>query len=108
MQPKHTAKTTFQVEEELLQTKECRLFLIEGKVQGVWYREATRREAENMGITGHVKNMPDGSVQVLACGEPGSLNRLGEWLKQGPPLAQVERVEWIVSSNQCPATFVVL
>ena len=108
MKPKHTPKTTFQHEEERLPTKECRLFLIEGKVQGVWFREATRREAQSLGITGYAKNMADGSVQVLACGEPGTLPRLAEWLKQGPPLAQVDRVEWIVSVNKCPDSFVTL
>jgi acylphosphatase len=59
-----------------------------------------------MGITGYAKNMADGSVQVLACGEPDALNRLTEWLKQGPPLAQVDRMEWIVSSSECPDSFV--
>ena len=108
MKPKHTSKTTFQQVEERLQPKECRLFLIEGKVQGVWFREATRREAQSLGITGYAKNMEDGSVQVLACGEPGHLARLGEWLKQGPPLARVDRLEWIVSRNQCPDSFVTL
>ena len=77
-------------------------------MQGVWFREATRREAELLGITGYAKNMADGSVQVLACGEAGPLDRLAEWLKQGPPLAQVERMEWIVSANKCPDSFVTL
>ena len=77
-------------------------------MQGVWFREATRREAQSLGITGYAKNIADGSLQVLACGEPGSLGRLAEWLKQGPPLARVDRVEWIESANKCPVSFVTL
>ena len=73
--------------------------------QGVWFRESTRRQAQPLGLTGYAKNMADGSVQILACGEPGALEQLTEWLRQGPPLARVDRLEWIVSSNQCPESF---
>jgi acylphosphatase len=106
MKSEYEKKTTVYQEEEQLQARECRLFLIEGRVQGVWFRESTRREAQPLGITGYAKNMPDGSVQVLACGEPAALERLAEWLKQGPPLAQVERMEWIVSKSECPQSFI--
>ena len=106
MKSKKEAKTVVYQEEEQSPSRECRLFLIEGKVQGVWFRESTRRQAQPLGITGYAKNMADGSVQVLACGEPGALNRLAQWLKEGPPLAQVERLEWIVSSSECPDSFV--
>jgi len=85
---------------------ERRLFRIEGRVQGVWFRESTRREAIGLGITGYAKNMADGSVQVLACGEPGALDRLKNWLKQGPPMARVDKVEWIESADECPDSFV--
>ena len=106
MKSKKEAKTVVYQEEEQSPSWDCRLFLIEGKVQGVWVRESTRRQAQPLGITGYAKNMADGSVQVLACGEPGALNRLAQWLKEGPPLAQVERLEWIVSSSECPDSFV--
>lgn len=106
MKSKYETKTALTREEEQAPARECRLFLIEGRVQGVWFRESTRRAAQPLGITGYAKNMADGSVQVLACGEPGALNRLAEWLRQGPPLAQVDRLEWIVSSNECPESFV--
>lgn len=106
MKSKRESKTGVYQQEERLQTRECRLFLIAGRVQGVWFRESTRRQAQPLGITGYAKNMADGSVQVLACGEAASLDRLAEWLKQGPPMAQVDRLEWIVSSSQCPDSFV--
>jgi len=84
----------------------CRLFRIEGRVQGVWFRESTRREANALGITGYARNMTDGTVQVLACGEPESMDQLAEWLKQGPPMAQVTAVEWRVMESECPESFV--
>ena len=106
MKPNEEPKTTFYQKEEQLLTRECRLFRVEGRVQGVWFRESTRREAQPLGITGYAQNMADGSVQVLACGEPDALDRLAQWLKQGPPMAQVDRLEWIVSANECPESFV--
>lgn len=70
----------------------CRRFRVTGRVQGVWFRESTRRVAAQLGITGHAVNLPDGSVEVLACGEPDALDRLAAWLRQGPPMAQVADV----------------
>lgn len=84
---------------------ECRLFRIEGRVQGVWFRESTRREAEPLGITGYARNMADGSVEVLACGEAEALDRLGEWLKQGPPMARVRKLEWKRTEADVPDAF---
>jgi len=105
MKAKYEPKATVYQREERLQTRECRLFLIEGRVQGVLFRESARRAAQPLGITGYAQNMADGSVQVLACGEPGALKQMAEWLRHGPPMAQVDRLEWIVSSSNCPATF---
>lgn len=85
---------------------QCRLFRIEGRVQGVWFRESTRREAIARGITGYAKNQADGSVEVLACGEPAALDRLADWLKQGPPMAQVISVDWSFVESECPESFV--
>jgi acylphosphatase len=68
----------------------CRRFTVTGRVQGVFFRDSTRRQAEALGLTGHAKNRPDGSVEVVACGaDDESLDRLGEWLRQGPPMATV-------------------
>ena len=107
MKSKYESKTTFYQKEELELARECRLFLIEGRVQGVLFRESTRRQAQPLGITGYAQNMADGSVQVLACGDPAALDRLAEWLRQGPPMAQVERLEWVVSKANCPESFVI-
>jgi acylphosphatase len=83
----------------------CRLFRIEGRVQGVWFRESTRREALALGITGHAQNLADGSVEVLACGPPAALDRLAEWLQRGPPMAQVTKVAWRDEESACPQSF---
>jgi acylphosphatase len=85
---------------------ECRLFRIEGRVQGVWFRESTRRQAEPLGITGYAKNLADGSVEVLACGDAAALDRLAAWLHEGPPRARVTRVEWGRTEPERPTAFV--
>lgn len=70
----------------------CRRCLISGRVQGVWFRAATQQQARSLGLTGHALNMPDGSVEVLACGPSEALKRLENWLWRGPEQAQVSNV----------------
>jgi len=74
-------------------TTETRLFTVRGRVQGVWFRDSTRREAERLQIKGHAINLPDGGVEVLAHGSVAALDELAAWLERGPPLAQVASVE---------------
>ena len=64
-----------------------------GRVQGVGFRYFTERVAEEIGVAGYVMNRSDGSVEVMAEGERGTLEQLLEHLKQGPSGARVERVE---------------
>lgn len=66
--------------------------IVEGKVQGVFYRQSTREKAIALGITGTVKNLPDGRVEIIATGTPEQLNRLTRWCNQGPPDAVVTKV----------------
>lgn len=66
---------------------------VSGRVQGVSYRAATRREAARLGLQGYARNLPDGRVEVLVIGEASALAQLLAWLHQGPPLAQVLSVE---------------
>ncbi len=70
----------------------ARRFTIKGRVQGVFFRDSTRREALTLGLTGYAINLPDGNVQVLACGDPVAIEQLGEWLRHGPPLSRVESI----------------
>jgi len=85
--------------------RESRLFRIEGKVQGVWFRDSTRERARHLGLTGHALNLPDGSVEVLACGAVSALDRLEEWLHDGPPMAKVTRVVAEASDAPPPGGF---
>lgn len=66
--------------------------LVEGRVQGVGYRYATRLEAEAEGLTGYARNLPDGRVKVLLCGPHDGVERVAEWLDQGPDQAEVTQV----------------
>lgn len=67
-------------------------FLVEGRVQGVFFRASTRNEAKRLGISGQAKNLGDGRVEVLAVGGAAALEELAAWLRHGPPAARVENV----------------
>jgi acylphosphatase len=69
---------------------------VHGRVQGVFFRDYTRREALKLGLTGWVKNDWDGSVRVTAVGDKEGLKALVEFLHRGSPQARVSRVdvEW--------------
>lgn len=62
-------------------------------MQGVFYRASTRARAESLGVTGHARNLPDGRVEVLACGEAAAVEALCKWLWQGSPASSVTAVE---------------
>ena len=64
-----------------------------GRVQGVWFRAWTSREADKLGLTGWVRNEPDGSVAALICGPQDKVDALCRLLWQGPDTAEVSRVE---------------
>jgi acylphosphatase len=74
------------------QVKISKHYWVSGKVQGVWFRMATQKQAQQLGVTGWVKNLADGRVEVLASGDAVSLNTLTQWLHEGPELAQVTEV----------------
>lgn len=68
--------------------------IVAGRVQGVFFRESTRRKAQALGLSGWVLNLPDGRVEWVAEGEAGALESLLRWCKAGgPPLARVDSVE---------------
>jgi acylphosphatase len=66
---------------------------IYGRVQGVFFRASTRREAQRLGLAGFARNEPDGSVLIEAEGDTDALARLVEWCQDGPPAAEVSRIE---------------
>ena len=67
---------------------------VSGRVQGVCFRMETCEQAQLFGLTGWVRNLPDGRVEVMASGEETQLKQLRDWLKQGPDLARVLNVEY--------------
>ncbi len=83
----------------------CLLCRVRGRVQGVWFRASTRRMADSLGLTGYARNLPDGSVEVLACGSDGPLEELRAWLWQGPPAAGVNEVECVPAQLTPPGEF---
>jgi acylphosphatase len=70
--------------------------LIEGRVQGVFFRAATRDEAGALGLAGWVRNLADGRVEAIFEGERPALEKLLAWCRRGPPYAYVDHleVEW--------------
>lgn len=72
---------------------QCRKFRVTGRVQGVFFRASTQTAARDLGVSGSAVNLPDGSVEVFACGGKAELDELARWLRNGPPMAQVAAVE---------------
>lgn len=66
---------------------------IYGKVQGVFFRDEAKRLALSLDLNGWIKNIDDGTVEILAQGKAENLNKLKNWTEQGPNLAQVEKIE---------------
>jgi len=66
--------------------------LVTGKVQGVFYRQSALQEAQRLGLSGWVMNLPDGGVELEAEGSARAVAELIAWAKVGPPAAEVEAV----------------
>jgi acylphosphatase len=69
-------------------------FLVAGRVQGVFFRASARQKARLFGVTGWVRNRPDGCVEGMAQGSPAVLDEFRAWLGRGPANARVLKVEW--------------
>lgn len=72
---------------------ETRHYLVQGRVQGVFFRASTRTEAQRLKLAGWARNLPDGRVEVLAAGDELALNQFEQWLHVGPADAKVHSVE---------------
>lgn len=82
--------------------------LIEGRVQGVCFRDCTRQEAERLGLCGWVCNLRDGSVEALIDGESSKVAEMVTWLHRGSPLSIVRRVKATeVLSNEVFSEFTI-
>jgi acylphosphatase len=79
-----------------------RRFLVFGKVQGVYFRHSARIEAKRLNLRGFARNLPDGSVEVVAHGAPAAVEELRAWLGRGPAQAKVAEVRE-VTPDSAPA-----
>jgi len=66
---------------------------VHGRVQGVSFRDATRRRAQELGLAGSARNQPDGTVEIIAEGAADAVEALLDFARVGPPQARVERLE---------------
>jgi acylphosphatase len=66
---------------------------VHGRVQGVFFRDSTRREAERAGVAGWVRNCADGTVEAVFEGDEDAVARMVEWVREGPGHADVDRVD---------------
>ncbi|WP_449240547.1 acylphosphatase [Desulfoscipio gibsoniae] len=79
---------------------------ISGRVQGVYYRDYTRREAEKLGIKGWVRNLPDGRVEAVFEGPEDAVENMVAWCYQGSPRSEVIKVEVAKSNPQLKENFI--
>ena len=86
---------------------ESRYFRVTGRVQGVFYRASTQARAQELGLTGWVRNCSDGSVELEASGDAEALRQLEAWLWQGPERAQVSAVDVAVGAGEPVSGFAV-
>ena len=71
----------------------CVHLIVSGKVQGVFFRDNTRRKAAELGLNGYVKNLQDETVEVAAEGNGNKLKELVEFIRKGPGIAKVEDIK---------------
>jgi acylphosphatase len=71
----------------------CRRCLVDGKVQGVFFRASTYKEALRIDVTGWVRNLEDGRVEVCMQGHPGKVEAMEDWLWVGSPMSRVSSVQ---------------
>jgi acylphosphatase len=76
---------------------------IRGRVQGVWYRESMRREAERLRVTGWVRNRADGNVEAVVQGSPEAVDAITAWARRGPEQARVDAVEVSPAEGDFPS-----
>jgi acylphosphatase len=73
----------------------CRRSFVSGRVQGVFYRATCVRKAQEMGVAGFARNLADGRVEVLACGEAALVEAFVQWLWTGSAASKVTAVETV-------------
>ena len=71
----------------------CVHLIVSGRVQGVFFRDNTRRKAIELGLNGYAKNLPDGNVEIVAQGGEKKINELVDFIKKGPGIAKVKNIQ---------------
>ncbi|MBV1961221.1 MAG: acylphosphatase [Immundisolibacteraceae bacterium] len=85
---------------------EANHYLISGQVQRVYFRQSTLTEAEQLGLTGWVRNLPDGRVEAVAYGTAAALEQFDAWVRVGPKMATVDQVEQrAIEPTEPPVSF---
>ena len=85
----------------------CERCLVSGRVQGVFFRASTQTRALDLGVTGYARNLPDGRVEVLICGDKHKTKELKDWLWEGPTHAHVDTVECESISDQSLVSYTI-
>lgn len=67
--------------------------VVSGRVQGVYFRAFTQKQAKKLNLTGYAKNLSNGDVEIIACGEKNQLEKLVSWCHKGPLMAKVNSVQ---------------
>lgn len=84
----------------------CERCIVVGHVQGVFFRASTKSKATQLAVTGYAKNLSDGHVEVMVCGNAEAVGHMKAWLWQGPPAAMVSDVKCeLVEDFDIPASF---
>ncbi len=73
--------------------KVCFQVHVSGTVQGVFFRASTQQQAIELGISGYARNLADGDVELMICGEQGNVEMMLTWLKHGPENAEVQSLQ---------------
>lgn len=83
----------------------CVRCVVEGRVQGVFYRATTAERARSLGLSGWARNLPDGTVEVVAAGDDDAVAALTAWLWEGPAAADVSAVSVEEHTAEVPSGF---
>ena len=71
----------------------CKRSFVSGRVQGVFYRASAAQRARELGVDGYARNLPDGRVEVVACGPAGAVDEMTSWLRTGSSASKVTDVQ---------------
>ena len=91
--------TILKINDKVYKTKNNTIFMkcvhliVSGRVQGVLFRDNTRKKATELGLTGYAKNLDDGTVEVVAQGDEEKINELVDFIKKGPGIAKIENIQ---------------